>query len=93
MVSVHATKRGMQRIKNNSYKKNKEANIKKIMRKDAYRRYFAWFQTRDRYFRYVDKEGKVYKYVIDKFSGRIITTHEVDFEKELKHYPYMTFRK
>ena len=42
MVSNHATIRGIQRINNSSNKKNKKVNLKKIMKKDAYKRYFAY---------------------------------------------------
>lgn len=92
MISTHAVNRGMERIKNNSYKKNKKANIKKTMKKDVYERYFAFFQTKDKYYRYVKKDEKTYKYVISKYNNKIVTTFEVDFDEEMKKYPYITIR-
>jgi len=93
MVSMHALTREIERIDNNSYNKNKKNNMKRILKKDAYERYFAYFQTKEKYFRYVNKNDKTYKYIIEKFSKKIITVYEVDFEDELKHYPYITIRQ
>ena len=92
MISKHAINRGIERIENKSYKKNLKANIKKIMRKDAYRRYFAYFQTKDKYYSYVKKDDRIYKYIISKYSNKVITAYEVNFDDELMRYPYITLR-
>ena len=84
MVTKHAVERGIQRINNKSSKKNKDSNIRKIMRNDAFKRYFAFSNGKSKFYRYVRKDGCVFKYVIDKFSKDIITVHQVDFEKEME---------
>ena len=83
MVSNHAMERGIQRINNNSLKKNIKSNMKKIMRRDAYERYFAYSIGKSKLFRYVKKDDLVYKYILDKFTRKIITVHTIDFNSEL----------
>ena len=84
MVTYHAMQRAIQRINNDSRKKNKKDNLKKIMTKDVYKRYFAYSINTFNIFRYVQKYDKTYKYVIDKLNKKIITVYEVDFDEELK---------
>lgn len=84
MVSMHANVRGIERINNKSLKKNKESNIKKIMKRDAYERYFAYSIDKMRIYRYVKKDDVIYKYVLDKFNKKIITVYPVDFNYELR---------
>lgn len=92
MITEHAIKRCTERIKNNSYRKNKKANMKKIMKRDAYERYFAYLETKDKCFRYVNKNGIVYKYILNKFTNKIITVYQVDFNLELFNYPHIRIK-
>ena len=89
MVSSHATIRGIQRINNSSNKKNKKANLKKIMSNDAYKRYFAYANNTSTIFRYVRRNDGIYKYVLNKLSKNIITVYEVDFDEELKKFHHI----
>lgn len=92
MVSLHANVRGIERISNNSLKKNKEKNIKKILKRDAYERYFAYSMGKMRIYRYVKKGDIVYKYILDKFDKKIVTVYPVDFDEELKMGYLIKFR-
>lgn len=89
MVSSHATIRGIQRINNSSNKKNKKTNLKKIMSKDAYKRYFAYVNSTSTIFRYVRRNDGIYKYVLNKLNKKIITVYEVDFDEELKKFHHI----
>ena len=89
MVSSHAIIRGIQRINNSSNKKNKKVNLKKIMSKDAYKRYFAYANNTSTIFRYARRNDGIYKYVLNKLSKKIITVYEVDFDDELKKFHHI----
>lgn len=93
MVTEHAILRGVQRINNNSIRKNKKSNLKRIMKKDVYDRYFAYDSTVDRLYRYVKKDDVVLKYVLNKFNKRIITVYPVDFDEELSKRFNIKFRR
>ena len=60
MVIKHAMERGIQRVNNKSLKKNKESNIKKIMKNDAFKRYFAYLNKETRFYRHVVKSDCIF---------------------------------
>ena len=91
MVTKHATIRGIERIDNKKKKKNKKVNLKKIMRKDAYKRYFAYAKNRTTIYRYVLKDNSTYKYILNIFNNKIITVYEVNFDEELKKYHHIGY--